>query len=67
MSTSAPPPGPPYEPPSGGGITEVDPNWPPPPEGLPSPGAHAPEPEAALKSATEAFDAMLDGLLSKPA
>ncbi|TQI76099.1 TetR family transcriptional regulator [Bosea sp. AK1] len=28
--------------------------------------AHAPEPEAALKSATDAFDAMLDGLLSKP-
>lgn len=28
--------------------------------------AHAPEPEAALKSATDAFDAMLEGLLRKP-
>jgi AcrR family transcriptional regulator len=28
--------------------------------------AHAPDPEAALRAATEAFDAMLDGLLSKP-
>lgn len=27
--------------------------------------AHAPDPEAALKSATDAFDAMLDGLLRK--
>ena len=27
--------------------------------------AHAPDPEAALKAATEAFDAMLDGLLRK--
>lgn len=27
--------------------------------------AHAPDPEAALKAATDAFDAMLDGLLSK--
>lgn len=29
--------------------------------------AHAPDPEAALKSATDAFDAMLNGLLSKQA
>ncbi|WP_306228220.1 TetR/AcrR family transcriptional regulator [Bosea beijingensis] len=29
--------------------------------------AHAPDPEGALKAATDAFDAMLDGLLSKPA
>jgi hypothetical protein len=28
--------------------------------------AHAPDPKAALKGATDAFDAMLDGLLSKP-
>lgn len=29
--------------------------------------AHAPEPETALQSATDAFNAMLDGLLRKPA
>lgn len=29
--------------------------------------AHAPEPEAALQAATDAFDAMLDGLLRKKA
>jgi cell division protease FtsH len=56
MSTNAPPPGgPDYQPP-GGEITEVDPNWPPPPEGLPSPGAHAPEPEGKTRKALPLWD-----------
>jgi cell division protease FtsH len=49
MSTNAPPPGgPSYEPPVAGGITEVDPNWPP-PEGLPSPGKHSVDPDGPRK------------------
>ena len=55
MSTNAPPPGgPDYQPP--GGTTEVDPNWPPPPEGLPSPGAHAPEPERKTRKPLPLWD-----------
>jgi cell division protease FtsH len=49
MSTNVPPPGgPSYEPPVGGGITEVDPNWPA-PEGLPSPGKHSVDPDGPRK------------------
>ena len=57
MSTNAPPPGgPDYQPPVGG-ITEVDPNWPPPPpEGLPSPGEHAPEPEGKTRKPLPMWD-----------
>jgi cell division protease FtsH len=55
MSTNAPP-GPPFEPPAGGGITEVDPNWPPPPEGLPSPGKHSSEPEAKTRKPLSLWD-----------
>jgi cell division protease FtsH len=56
MSTDAPPPGgPDYQPP-GYGTTEVDPSWPPPPEGLPSPGEHAPEPEAKTRKPLSLWD-----------
>src|SRR5215203_2068374 len=54
MTTNAPPPGGPFQPPPGG-ITEVDPNWPP-PEGLPSPGKHALEPEARTRKPSPLWD-----------
>jgi len=66
MSTNAPPPGPPYEPPDppagppyeppGYGITEVDPNWPPPPEGLPAPGKHSSDPEPKTRKPLALWD-----------
>jgi cell division protease FtsH len=54
MTIDAPPPGGPGRPP-GNGTTEVDPNWPP-PEGLPSPGKHAPEPEEKTRKPLPLWD-----------
>src|SRR4029453_9132145 len=66
MSTNAPPPGPPYEPPDpppgppyeppGYGITEIDPNLPPPPEGLPAPGKHSSDPELKTRKPLAMWD-----------
>ena len=56
MSTDASPPGgPDYQPP-GYGTTDVDPSWPPPPEGLPSPGQHAAEPEVKTRKPLSLWD-----------
>jgi cell division protease FtsH len=54
MSTDAPPPGGPGQPP-GYGATKVDPNWPP-PEGLPSPGEHVSEPEGRTRKPLSLWD-----------
>jgi len=55
MSMTAPPPGGSFPPP-GDGITDVDPSWPPPPEGLPAPGRHAPEPEERTRKRLSVWD-----------
>ena len=55
MSMDAPPPGGPDQPAGAAGSATVDPAWRP-PEGLPSPGEHAPEPEATTRKRLSLWD-----------
>ena len=55
MSMDTPPAGGPHQPPAVGGSTAVDPAWGP-PEGLPSPGEHAAEPEGRTRKRLPLWD-----------